>query len=95
MSKYCITAARPKNAAHHLNSEFKLWKWEKKEDDTWKWVPKNWKRAAEIAALLDAGNEVLTAKENETSITTGAAVELELRIAKNETKFKISDMPDK
>ena len=95
MSKYRITAARPKNAAHHLNSEFKLWKWEKKEDGTWKWVPKGWRRTAEISALLDAGNEVLTAKENETSITSGAAVELELRIAKNETKFKISDMPDK
>lgn len=95
MSKYCISAARPKNATHHLNSQFKLWKWEKKEDGTWKWVPKSWKSAAEIAALLDAGNEVLTAKENETSITSGAAVELELRIAKNETKFKISDMPDK
>jgi hypothetical protein len=54
-----------------------------------------WKRSAEIAALLDAGNEVLTAKENESTISTGAAVELELRIAKNESKFKISDMPDK
>jgi hypothetical protein len=31
---------------------------------------------AEIAALLDAGNEVLTAKENESTISTGAAVEL-------------------
>lgn len=95
MGKYCITAARPKNAAHHLNSEFKLWKWEKKDDGTSKWVSKGWKRSAEIAALLDAGNEVLTAKENESTISTGAAVELELRIAKNESKFKISDMPDK
>jgi hypothetical protein len=40
MGKYCITAARPKNAAHHLNSEFKLWKWEKKDDGTGKWVPR-------------------------------------------------------
>jgi len=95
MSKYCITAARPKNAAHHLNSEFKLWKWEKKDDGTWKWVSLGWKRTAAIAALLDAKNEVLTAKENETTITEGAPVEVELRIAKNETKFKISDMPDK
>ena len=53
MSKYCITAARPKNATHHLKSEFKLWKLETTEDDTWKWMPKGWKRAAEIAALLD------------------------------------------
>lgn len=95
MDRYCITAARPKNAAHHLNSEFKLWKWEKKEDGNWKWIPKGWKRAAEIASLLDSGNEVLTAKESETSIASGAPVELELRIARNETNFKISDMPDK
>jgi len=95
MSKYCITAARPKNATHHLNSEFKLWKWEKTGDDTWKWAAKGWKRAVEIAVLLDAGNEVLSGKKTETGITRGAAVELELRIAKNETTFKISDMPDK
>lgn len=95
MAKYCITAAKPKNASQHLKSEFKLWKWEKKDDDKWSWFPKGWKRAAEIAALLDGGHEVLTARENETTITEGAPVELELRIAKNETKFKISDMPDK
>lgn len=94
MAKYCITAARPKNAAQHLKSEFNLWKWQKNEDGKMVWSPKGWKRAAEIAELLDAGNDVLTAKEGETSIATGAAVELELRIAKNETKYKISDMPD-
>lgn len=92
MGKYCITGARPKNATHHLNSEFKLWKW---DSSTGKWTPQGWKRTAEIAALLDAKNEVLTAKEGETSIASGAAVEVELRIAKNEAKFKISDMPDK
>ena len=63
MNKYCITAARPKNPTHHLNSEFKLWKSEKVEDDASKWVSKGWQRAAEIPALLDAGNEVLTGKK--------------------------------
>jgi len=59
------------------------------------WMPKNWKSTAEIAVLLNGGNEVLTARENEASITTGSSVEVELRIAKNETKFKVSDMPDR
>ncbi len=94
MAKYCITAARPKNATQHLKSEFKLWMWEKNKDGNLVWRPKGWKRAAEIATLLDAGNQVLTAKENEDTISTGVSVELELRIAKNETKYKISDMPD-
>ena len=39
MAKYCVTAARPKNAAQHLKSEFKLRrseeKEEKEEDGTW------------------------------------------------------------
>lgn len=47
-----------------------------------------------IAALLEAGHELLTAKRGSAGIHTGAAVELELRISHNETKYKISEMPD-
>lgn len=94
MAMYCITAARPKGAAQHLKSEFKTWK-ARDENGERTWTLEGWKRAAEIAALLDAGNQVQTAKENDKSITSGAAVELELRIAKNESSFRISDMPEK
>ena len=94
MDKYCITAARPKNADHHLNSEFKLWKYEEKPDG-WVWVSKGWKRVSVIADLLEAGHEVLTAKKKPTGIRTGAAVEIELRISHNDTGYKISEMPSK
>lgn len=93
MSRYCITAARPKDADHHLKTDFKLWRYEERPDG-WKWAPKGWKRGGEIAALLEAGHEVLTAKENPGSISTGAPVELELRISRNGTKYNISEMPD-
>ncbi len=41
-----------------------------------------------------AGHEVRTGKIIDNSMNTGAAVEVELRIAKNVTNYKISDMPD-
>ena len=93
MDRYCITAARPKDAEHGLKTEFKLWKYEQQPDGP-RWVAKGWKRAARIAALLDAGNEVLTAKRGPTGIKLGDAVEVELRIAHNGGQYRISDMPD-
>ena len=95
MAKYCITATKPADADHHLKTQFKLWRYEKQPDDTWKWAPKGWESGGQIAALLEAGHEVLTAKKNSNTISTGAAVELEFRIARNGTKYKISEMPDK
>ena len=94
MSKYCITAAHPKDAAHHINSEFKFWEW-RLRGQQWKWVPTGWKRVSEIAALLEAGHEILTGKEGPNGIRNGAAVEAELRISHNDTNYKISEMPDK
>lgn len=49
---------------------------------------------AAIAVLLDAGDEVLTAKQGTNGITLGDAVGAELRIAHNGEKYRISDMPD-
>lgn len=93
MADYCITAARPKNATRHLKSEFNLWKAEKINGETL-WSPQGWKRGTAIATLLGAGHRVLTAREEDDSISIGAPVEMELRISKNETEYKISDMPD-
>lgn len=94
MSKYCITAANHKNPDNHCASQFKVWEYiHKKEADKWVWSPLGGKSINFINDLLANGHEVLSAKENKDSITPGAPVESELRIAKNETKFKISDMP--
>ncbi|MGX7345454.1 hypothetical protein ACWM9A_06130 [Acetobacter pasteurianus] len=93
MNKYCITAARPMDAEHHVNSEFWLWRYEERPEGM-KWISQGWKRVSTIAALLEAGHELLTAKRGSGGIRTGAAVELELRISHNETEYKISEMPD-
>ena len=91
MTKYCIVAARPKNASNHLNSQFRMYRW-----DTTERLYKSlgWKTIGEVSQLMQAGHEVITGRENDTTITSGAAVEIELRIAKNDTQFKISTMPD-
>lgn len=99
MGRYRITAARPKDADHHLNTEFKVFERQQKLDKTWTWHFVGWKSIYAVGALLGAGNEVRTGKVTKSGgksiMTNGAAVELELRIAKNDTKFKISNMPDK
>lgn len=52
-----------------------------------------------VAALLAAGHEVVSGKELKengvvTRLALGAAIEIELRIAKNDDKFKITDLPE-
>ena len=92
MANYCITAAKPKGASHHLNSEFYLWKLNTETD---KWQKEGWKTISQVVTLMQVGNSVVTAEEKEKSISVGAAVEVELRIAHNKTKYPISKMPDK
>lgn len=98
MGKYRITAARAKNADSDLNAEFKVFERQQKPDKSWTWQLLGWKSIYEVAGLLSAGHEVLTGKVtktgNKASMTDGEAVELELRIAKNDSKFKLGDMPD-
>jgi hypothetical protein len=91
MAKYRIVAARPKGATNHLNSEFKMYKFNE-EKATWQTA--GWKTIHDVSILLKAGNEVRTGKVEAGEMHSGAAVELELRISKNDTKYKISDMPD-
>ena len=94
MTKYRITAATPKGAAHHLNSQFKVYEY-KKVEEGWSWRLIGWKSIYDIANLLNAGHEVLTGKVEGGKMATGDAVEIELRIAHNGTNYKISGMPDK
>jgi hypothetical protein len=88
MAKYRIVAARPKNASSHINSRFKMYQLNEKWDEI------GWKSIGEVTDLMQAGHEVLTGKVVGNKMESGAPVEVELRITKNDTPFKISDMPD-
>ncbi|MFZ6655921.1 hypothetical protein [Undibacterium sp. TJN19] len=90
MATFCVTAANHKNIKNHCASSFNLW--EKNTDDN------IYRRIgatplSKLVALIADGNIVLTGRENEDSITVGAPIEAELRIAKNEKHFPISEMP--
>ena len=89
MASYRIVGARPKNASNHVNSQFDLW-----ELNNNKWKNIGWKSIDEVSGLMRSGHEVLTGKIVNNTMWSGAAVEVELRIAKNDTNYKISDMPD-
>ena len=92
MASYCITAANHNNQNNHCASSFKLWKF----DTTINlWIEVGAKPLNHISELLAAGHSVHSAKldKDGDNITLGAPVEIELRIAKNETNYKISEMP--
>lgn len=94
MTTYCVTAANHNGAKDGRASEFKLWEYKKNKDNEWVWSPLGKKSLNFVAALLAAGHEVVSGEENEKSITRGAAIELELRITKNDKNFKITDLPE-
>lgn len=58
------------------------------------WDSTGWRSLNDVANLMQAGNEVLTGKVAGVKMDHGDAVELELRIVHNGTKYKISAMPD-
>lgn len=99
MEKYRITAARPKGEQNHLKSEFKVFQQRQKPDKTFYWKDIGWKTIYAVSDLLEAGHEVRTGKivgsGDNTTMKHGAAIEVEMRIAHNDTDFKISEMPDK
>lgn len=90
MGRYCITAANHTNPNNHCASNFKLWEYNTGKEA---WFPLGGKPIDYINDLLRNGHTVLSAKELSDKIFVGAPVEVELRIAKNETNYKISDMP--
>jgi hypothetical protein len=93
MGKFRIVAARPKNATNHLNSEFKVYE-DQVGDGKRTWRNIGWKTIHDVSALLKTGNEIRTGKVEDGKMLDGVAVELELRISKNDSKYKISEMPD-
>lgn len=96
MTKYCITAANHQNPNNHCASSFKVWEYiAATQEKPSRWKPLGGKSIGFVNELLANGHTVLSAKHDkvEETITTGKPVEMELRIAKNETNYKISDMP--
>lgn len=90
MGRYCITAANHSNSSNHCASTFNLWEHNEAKRE---WSPLGGKSIDYINDLLRKGHTVLSGKEHPDKISTGAPIEVELRIAKNETNYKISDMP--
>jgi hypothetical protein len=92
MATYCITAANHTNLNNQIASSFYIWQ----QDE----LAGGWKRVGarsegQVIELLQHGNTVLTAQYDaiKHEIDTGAAVEIELRITKNDVRFPISKMP--
>lgn len=100
MTKYCITAANRNSTKDDRVSELKLWEHKQNDQKKWEWHLLGKKTLNFVAALLADGHEVISGKEVKndkgkiTNITSGAAIEIELRIAKNDEKFKITDLPE-
>lgn len=90
MAKFCITAVNHKNPTNHVASTFKVWTFSKNSD---KWISLGGQSINFVLALLANGDEVFSAKENDTTITLGASLEIELRTSKNNEDYKISTMP--
>ena len=93
LSKYRIVSAKPKGAANHCNSQFKVFQWGKRDEKV-AWWDIGWKTINQISDLLAAGHEVKTGQYKGGNMADGAPVELELRITRNSTDFKIGEMPE-
>lgn len=92
-NKYRIVSAKPKGVTNHCNSSFKVYQWGT-HNGKLDWWNVGWKSINEISRYLSEGHEVRTGQYKGGKMIDGAPVELELRIAKNSSDFRISDMPD-
>lgn len=89
MATYCITAANHKNRKNHVASQFYVWLLGSDNSLT----SLGGRSADFVVSLLVKGHKVLSARDEDNTIYIGAPIEVELRIAENETKYPISDMP--
>ncbi|ALP65198.1 hypothetical protein [Paraburkholderia caribensis] len=90
MATYCITAAKHENRNNHVASSFEVFV---AGDSPGDMVSARGMSAKDIVELLENGHTVITGKIENGEIYFGAPVEIELRIAKNETLYPISEMP--
>lgn len=93
MATYCITAANHKNLNDDRASEFQVW-----EIDVIKLTHTLVGRCSSdyVAKLIVDGHSVLSGKYDASTkrINTGTEIEIELRIAKNDKNYKITDLPE-
>lgn len=90
MAEYCIIAANHKNPNNHVASSFQVYR---RDSETKKWQLQGAMSAKEVVTLIEQGHTVITGRVEDGGLSRGAPVEVELRIAKNETKYPISEMP--
>lgn len=99
MTDYCVTGVNRKNPNDDRVSELKVWKYvisEKTGKRIWSLLGK--KSSNFVADLLAKGDRVFSAREEKENgvlkqIKRGDEIEFVLRIAGNDEKFKITDMP--
>ncbi|MEA9587688.1 hypothetical protein VC279_12005 [Xanthomonas sp. WHRI 10064A] len=95
MTDYCITAVRRANKDDNRVSHVNLWELTfDKEKNRNVWRSCGAKSTADVVKLLADGHRVRSGKENETTITPGADIEFVLRIAQNDDRVKIGEMPE-
>ncbi|WP_349752809.1 hypothetical protein [Xanthomonas campestris] len=95
MTDYCITAVRRANKDDNRVSHVKLWEWAfNKEENKNMWHPLGAKSTSYVVKLLAEGHRVRSATKTETGIKAGADIEFVLRIAQNDDRVKIGEMPE-
>ncbi len=95
MTDYCITAVRRANENDDRVSHVKLWEWAfNKDENKNMWHPLGAKSTSFVVKRLADGHSVRSATKTETGIRTGADIEYVLRIALNEDRVKIGEMPE-
>lgn len=92
MAQYCITAANHENKTNHVASSFLVWLFDEKQKQ---WISQGGQSAKNVVGLIESGHSVITgelSKDGKT-LNRGEKVEVELRIARNSSKYDISNMP--
>lgn len=92
MGQYCITAANHESKTNHIASVFLVWLRDGGEDT---WTKLGSKSTRDIVELLEEGHSVVTGTVSvHGELKLGKKVEVELRITRNASNYKISEMPE-
>lgn len=90
MANYCIVAANHENPNSHVASSFDVYMEIEKNN----WHSQAAMSAKQVVELIEKKNSVRTGKIEDGELFLGAPVEVELRIAKNQVHYPISEMPE-
>lgn len=96
MATYIITATKYDDPKSQGASKFKLWSYNAENK---MWYPSEGVTKKTVVDLIQKGHVVKTGKEvktveGKTRIDSGAAVEIVLRVSKNDVGFPIGEMPE-